>query len=167
VWNTIRVLPPDIAPKPDGFTTRFLQVVWPVIQPDLMAAFDAFWCLNFRNLHCTNDALISLLPKSTKAASIKDYRPISLIHMVGKLISKVLANHLALKLDRVVHPSQGAFLQGRVIHDNFRMVQCPAKLLHARQTPALLLKVDIACAFNSVSWPFLLEVLEHLGFPRR
>jgi hypothetical protein len=67
--------------------------------------------------------MLSLLPKSEEATMIKDYRPISLIHVVVKLISKVLANCLAPKLDIVVHPSQGAFLRGRVIHDNFRMVQ--------------------------------------------
>jgi hypothetical protein len=40
------------------------------------------------------------------------------------------------------------------------------KLLHARKRPALLLKVDIAWAFDSVVWLFLIEVLQHMGFPR-
>ena len=31
----------------------------------------------------------------------------------------------------------------------------------------MLLKVDIAKAFDSVAWPFLLEALQHLGFSRR
>jgi hypothetical protein len=47
------------------------------------------------------------------------------------------------------------------------MVQSTAKVLHARRCPSLLLKVDISCAFDSVTWPFLLEVLRHLGFPKR
>lgn len=28
-----------------------------------------------------------------------------------------------------------------------------------------MLKVDLAKAFDTVAWPFLLEVLEHIGFP--
>jgi hypothetical protein len=32
---------------------------------------------------------------------------------------------------------------------------------------SLLLKVDIAWAFDFVSWPFLLEVMGHMGFPQR
>jgi hypothetical protein len=52
-----------------------------------------------------------LLPKSSDACAMGDYRPMSLIHMVGKLFSKVLANRLVPKLDRVVHHSQGAFYQ--------------------------------------------------------
>jgi hypothetical protein len=39
-----------------------------------------------------------LLPKKAEVSSIKDYRQIALIHIMGKLISKVLASHLAPKL---------------------------------------------------------------------
>lgn len=31
----------------------------------------------------------------------------------------------------------------------------------------MLLKVDLAKAFDTVAWPYLLEVLEHIGFPPR
>jgi hypothetical protein len=43
-------------------------------------------------------------------------------------------------------------------------MQSTAKLLHARRRPSLVLKVDIARAFDSVTWSFLIEVLQHLGF---
>jgi hypothetical protein len=39
-------------------------------------------------------------------------------------------------------------------------------LLHARQQSCPLLKVDLARAFDSVAWQFLLEVLQHIGFPQ-
>jgi hypothetical protein len=58
------------------------------------------------------------------------------------------------------------FIKGRRIHDNFRSVQLYCRWLHARRHACILLKIDIAKAFDSVAWPFLLEVLEHLGFPR-
>ena len=37
----------------------------------------------------------------------------------------------------------------------------------SKKIDAVLLKVDIAKAFDSVAWPFLLEALQHIGFPRR
>lgn len=70
-------------------------------------------------------------------------------------------------MSQLVSPNQSAFLRGRQIHDNFRFVQQAAKMLHARKVPCLLLKVDIARAFDSVSWTFLLELLTHMGFTRR
>jgi hypothetical protein len=43
----------------------------------------------------------------------EDFRLISLIHVVGKLISKALANRLAPRLGELAHPSQSAFIKGR------------------------------------------------------
>jgi hypothetical protein len=65
---------------------------------------------------------------------VRDYRPISLIHVVGKLFAKVLANLLAPKLGEMVHQSQSAFIKGGRIHDNFRFVEASAKMLHARRS---------------------------------
>jgi hypothetical protein len=59
-----------------------------------MAVFYALWHADMRNFHVLNEALTILLPKTCAAATIKDYRPISLIHVVGKLIAKVLGTQV-------------------------------------------------------------------------
>uniref|UniRef100_A0A453BMS5 Reverse transcriptase domain-containing protein n=1 Tax=Aegilops tauschii subsp. strangulata TaxID=200361 RepID=A0A453BMS5_AEGTS len=46
-------------------------------------------------------------------------------------------------------------------------VQNCVKSLHAKKTPALLLKLDISKAFDNVSWEYLLELLQQLGFSSR
>jgi hypothetical protein len=66
-----------------------------------------------------------------------------------------------------VRNNQSAFIKGRCIHDNFRTVSLTCKWLHSRRFPCVLIKVDIAKAFDSVSWPFLLDLLRHIGFPQR
>jgi hypothetical protein len=107
-----------------------------------------------------------LLAKIVEASSIKYYRPITLIHTVGKLISKVLVNRLTPKLEELVHVNQSAFIKGWFIQDNFKLVQSSAKWLHAQKVACLLLKIYIGRAFDSVSWPFLLQVMEASGFSR-
>jgi hypothetical protein len=111
-----------------------------------------------------NDSIITLIPKNPGALALKDFRPISLIHLVRKLFSKVLSTRLAPRLGSLIHPSQSAFIRGRVIQDNFWYVHSATKLLHARKKSSLLLKVDISRAFDSVAWPFLLEVMQHISF---
>jgi hypothetical protein len=53
---------------------------------------------------------------------------------------------------------------GRFTQDNFMLVQQVARYLHQQKQARILVKLDITKAFDSVSWPFLLEVLSRMGF---
>lgn len=160
-------LPSEKALGPDGFTGLFYKKAWEVIKADVMTAFYAFWSQDARSLHHLNDAFMVLLQKKQHPTQIGDYRPISLIHSFSKLLTKCLANRLATVLDDLIRQNQSAFIKGRCIHDNFRVVRLSCKALHKRKIPSLLLKIDIAKAFDSVCWSFLLEALQHFGFRRR
>jgi mannosylglycoprotein endo-beta-mannosidase len=114
-----------------------------------------------------NQALIALLPKCVDAVEVKDFRPISLIHSVAKLVAKVLSSRLAPSMSQIVGPHQSAFIHGRCLHDNFQLVQSTARKLHRLRKDAILLKLDITKAFDTVDWAFLLDVLAKLGFGHR
>jgi hypothetical protein len=107
---------------------------------------------------------MEVLPKQINKDNFHANRPKSLVHSVGKLITKVLANRLATRLHEMVSPNQSAFIKGRFIHDNFMLVQQTSRLLHQHKKVNLLFKLDITKAFDSVSWPFLIDVMKHLGF---
>jgi hypothetical protein len=111
-----------------------------------------------------NRALITMIPKKKEAEEIGDYRPISLVHSFSKLFSKIVANRLRERLPELVSTNQSAFVKGRSLHDNFILVRQVARRINQRRKTGVLLKLDIARAFDSVSWGFLLEVLRHLGF---
>jgi hypothetical protein len=169
VWEAIKVkdTPSNRAPGPDGFTAAFYKAAWPIIKADVMNAFNALWSLDARSLHLINDALMVLLRKNNALAALKDYRPISLMHSFGKLFAKCLTRRLAPRLPDMVVRNQSAFIKGRSIHDNFRAVQLACRCLHNKRFASVLLKIDIAKAFDSVAWAFLIEVMQHIGFPRR
>lgn len=152
---------------PMGSQEKFYKCAWPIIKNDIIRAFNAFWSLDSRSFHLLNDAYMILLRKKNKAQQIRDYRSISLMHSFGKLVAKCLATRLARVLDVLVRQNQSAFIRGRCLHDNFQTVQLTYKLLHSKKKACALIKVNIARAFDTVAWPFLLQVLEHLGFSRR
>jgi hypothetical protein len=164
ILSVVRSMPQDKAPGPDGFTACFLHIAWDIIRLDIMKAFNAFWHFDTRSFHLLNDALMILLPKKANATTMRDYMTISLIHIVGKIFSKVLSSRLAPLLDKMISINQSAFVKGHYIPDNFRLVQSSAKLLHVGKRPAVLLKVYIAWAFDSVLWPFLFDIMKHVGF---
>lgn len=62
---------------------------------------------------------------------------------------------------------QCAFVRGRSLHDNFMLVQCTVRRLHALKKPFVILKLDVSKAFDSIQWPFLVEVLRLIGFGTR
>ena len=164
VWTTIRSLPADRAPGPDGYPGKFYKACWPIIKTDFLAALITLQQGDARKLELLNSAYLTLIPKKSEAWEAKDYRPISLVHSFAKLVTKLLANRLAPLLDSMVATNQSAFIRGRCIHDNFMLVQQTIKVLHRRKISSLFLKLDISKAFDSVAWTFLLEILSHLGF---
>ena len=93
-----------------------------------------------------------------------DFRPITMVHSFAKLISKVLSLRLAPRLPDLISKNQNAFIKARSIHDYYKYVQRAAALIRKKQVPMLLLKLDISKAFDTLSWPFLLETLRAHGF---
>jgi hypothetical protein len=110
--------------------------------------------------------VLSCAPFQAKS-EVSDLRPISIMHNIGKLLAKILANRLAPKLDQLVCHSHSAFIKGRSIYDNFQYVKGAVQHFHDAKTSMLLLKLDIAKAFDTVRWEYLLEVMEQLGFGQR
>jgi hypothetical protein len=167
VWAAIQDLPLDKAPVLDGFTGRFYRSSWSVIKADVVRAFQAISVMDCRSFHHLNEALLTLLPKVDNPESLANYRPISLIHSFGEIFAKVLANRFAPTLPHLISPNQSAFIKGCQIQDNFRYVMGTAGALLIRKSLSVLFKIDLAKAFDSVNWVFLLELLSAVGCPLR
>jgi hypothetical protein len=150
VWTALKSMPMDKCPDLDGFSTRFFTVCWEIIKVDIMTTFNFMSRLDFRGFGAVNDALVTLIPKKDGAERVQDFRPISLIHGFAKLVGKVLANRVAPVLPQMVGVHQSAFVHGRCLHDYFMMVQGMARKLHSSSTHAVLIKLDITKAFDTV-----------------
>ena len=111
-----------------------------------------------------NATFISLIPKNSNAAEVRDFRPISLIEGVYKIISKVLANRLKMVLGDIVHESRNAFVKGRQILDYVLIAnECLDSRLKLGVL-GVLCKLDVEKAYNHVNWDFLIYMLDRCGF---
>jgi hypothetical protein len=164
VRQAISDMPKDNAPGPDGFIRAFYSKCWEIVRVDVVQAIRQLSQLRGHMFNLLNSTNIVLLPKKEQALSVGDYMPISLVHNIAKIFSKILANRLAPHLSSMVSSSQSAFVKRRCIHDNFALVQSLVKDLHRKKIPALFIKLDITKAFDSISWAYLLDLMEHLGF---
>uniref|UniRef100_A0A803PHZ6 Reverse transcriptase domain-containing protein n=1 Tax=Cannabis sativa TaxID=3483 RepID=A0A803PHZ6_CANSA len=85
-----------------------------------------------------------------------------------KVISKVLANHLKVVLDKIISPSQSVFVSGRVIFDNILLAQEVIHAINSRRqgkTGWTALKLDMTKAFDRVEWHFFESIMFHFNFP--
>lgn len=166
IVSAINKSPNNKSPGPDGFTNEFYKAYKHLIKEDLMRFFSEFYNLQ-ANLAGVNTASIVLLPKKESPIEIKDFKPISLVHSLPKLSTKVLANRLQKRIPEMVHPLQSGFLAGRCIVENFALAAELVQFAHKRKLPMIVLKLDFRKAFDSVSWEGLLAILAARGFGQR
>ena len=116
---------------------------------------------------CTNASFIVLLPKKSMSRRISDFRPISLITSLYKIIVKVLAGRLRGVLHETIHSTQGAFVQGRQILDAVLIANEIVDEKRRTWEEGVVFKIDFEKAYDHVSWDFLDHVLENKGFSPR
>nr|GEX60977.1 RNA-directed DNA polymerase, eukaryota [Tanacetum cinerariifolium] len=148
---------------PDVFTFEFFRRYWSFIGLDFCSAIDCFFeSGNFPM--GSNASFIALIPKVTDAKFVTDFRPISLIGCVYKVVTKILANRLATAITDLVSETQYAFGSNRQILDGPFILNELIAWWKRKKKQAMIFKVDFAKAYDSVRWDYLLDVLHAFGF---
>jgi hypothetical protein len=154
----------DSAACPNGFSSLFYQYYWDIIHDDVYSAIIDF----FEGGHLSRGfaaTSIILLPKKENACRWTDYRPISLCTVFNKLITKLMNSRLSSFLPCIISPQQSVFVPGRLIGDNVLLTQ---ELLHTLDNKMrggnVMLKLDMAKAYDRMDWGFIYSILEASGF---
>ncbi len=152
--------------RPDGFPPIFYKKnFWHIVGSNVIKAVQSFF-ISGTMLKELNSTLIVLIPKISNPTSTNHFRPISLCNVVYKTISKILVGRLRPILDRLVFPSQSAFVPGRWITENQVLVKELMHNFNIRKVKKgfITVKVDLQKAYDRINWHFLKVVLHQFGF---
>nr|GEV30808.1 RNA-directed DNA polymerase, eukaryota, reverse transcriptase zinc-binding domain protein [Tanacetum cinerariifolium] len=137
----------DKSPGPDGFTFRFYRQFWLTIENDVFEAVSHFFTHADIPKGC-NSSFIALIPKISNANKVNDFRPISLIGSIYKIIAKILANRLVRVLGDIVNEVQSAFIVERQILDGPFILNEVLQWCRIKKKRSLIFKVDFEKAMN-------------------
>ncbi|KAJ4946631.1 hypothetical protein JOQ06_024294, partial [Pogonophryne albipinna] len=93
------------APGIDGLSVEFYKAYWDVLSHDLLDVFNESLASGPMPMTCRR-AVITLLPKKGNLQDIENWRPVSLLCVDYKLLSKALATRLGRAVEQVIHRDQ-------------------------------------------------------------
>ena len=151
-------------PGIDGITSEFLKVFWGRLKYVIHNAINASYDKGLMS-QSMRTCIITCLPKGNKDRKLlKNWRPISLLSSIYKLMSGVIANRLRNTLDTIISNTQTGFLSGRQISDNTRLIYDLMHIAENKKIAGMLMLIDFEKAFDSISWNFLYNTLLFFGF---
>ena len=163
-YEVLKTMKLNKAPGNDGFSVEFYITFWLHIGEQLVEAVnDAY---DRGNLSTSQkQGVITLIEKDGKdPLYIKNYRPITLLNVDYKILSKVLAKRMKKVLREIIHIDQVGYMDNRNIGEAIRSIDDMIFHCLTHNLDCYLIAVDFEKAFDSVSHSFLLSVLKWFGF---
>lgn len=154
------------SPGPDGLTPLFFKFYRDIVTVQVIKAVQFFFS-HGSLIRPLNHTFIALIPKRANPSLVDHFRPISLCNVIYKIITKILANRIKPLLSKIVSPFQCAFIPGRTMTDS--VITCHELMHHINRKKGslhlMVVKIDLAKAYDKVEWAVLTKILQLHGFP--
>ena len=162
--NVLKKMKNGKTPGIDGISSEFLKVFWGRLKHIVTNAVNS--CYEKGKLsYSMRHGIITCLPKGNKDRQfLKNWRPISLLSVIYKMASAAIAERIKPYLDKIIDKNQTGFLKGRYIGESTRLIYDIMHYTEQNNLPGLLVQIDFAKAFDSLSWNFLYKVMSLFGF---
>ena len=151
------------SPALDGLTSEFYKTFW----SDLKYLFYNSLKKIYENKEMSFSqrlAVMTLIHKKGDTKLLKNYRPISLTNTDYKIIAFVFARRLQKIIDKLISKNQSAYIKGRFIGENARLILDIFDYCEENNYDGILLFLDFEKAFDSVEWNFLVKSLIKFNF---
>lgn len=157
--STVNSLKNSKTPGPDGLPSELYKKFNEILSPYLLRTFEDALTNGLPSTF--NEAIITVIPKKGKnTEEVEGYRPISLLNVDQKILSKILANRLGRLMGGLIHPDQNGFVPGRNVSQNtqrlFHIMHHPKAI----QDNLVIISLDAEKAFDRVEWQYLFAVLK-------
>ena len=165
LFATLKGMKKGKSPGLDGLTVEFYSKFWNEVGS--LVYNSLIFCKGRDRLSAEHRrGVVKLIPKKYKnPAFVHNLRPITLLNVDVKLLTRLLANRLKLVLDRLISDDQQAFVKGRYLGNNILDLYSMASRALEEDQDFLVMSLDIEKAFDTVQWPFLYKLLHSWGFP--
>ena len=150
------------APGPDGLTVAFWRKVWPDVGRFLQILV---WMIEKNGVASPHflQGLIRLIFKSGDDDDPSCYRPITLLQVHYKIVTKVLATRWSEIAMYIFIHSQIGFVPTRFIGTNVRLVLDTREDWKSRNAQGAWLFLDFKKAYDRIEWPWLKACLQAMG----
>jgi retron-type reverse transcriptase len=116
------------------------------------------------DLQAINNSFITLVPKVHTPSIVNDFRSISLINCVVKIITKLMGIRMQSVINPLVHQNQYGFIKSISIQDCLAWVFEYIHQCQQSKRQIVILMLDFTKAFDMIEHSAILEMMRHLGF---
>ncbi len=151
------------SPGLDGLSYEFYKLTFNRTGQPLLEALNAMLEAGLLQ-PSLRKGVVKLLPKVAGTPSPDQLRPITLLVVDYKLLTKMLVARLLPLLPHVLRATQLCSVQGRSIFSGAASILSAVEHLHRKKLPGFLLSLDFFHAYDRVSLEWVDRVLEAMGF---
>ena len=128
-------------PGYDGYNLNFIKKLWHVIGDNFskfILDFSKFDMLS----HEVNMTWVALIPTFERAFELKDYRLISMVGSIYKVITKLMSKRISMVMPSLIGETQSAFVSGRQILDGDLIANEVVHWVKKRKEKSIMFKLD-------------------------